>query len=226
MFKLKKGFLFLISLPKTIYFNFKTLPVKKAIKLPFYIHYDFKLGELHKNKIKIEVPLKKFMIKIGTRNNDGIPETSKGFFSISKNALIVFKDNVEISCGTTVRAIGEGKIFFGKNFYCNKNCTFVSRKLIEIGDDVLVGWNVNVRDSDGESHYIEVNNCIKENKKEITIGYHTWICANVSILKGVHIPDNCVIAYNSCVLKSFEDKNSLIAGYPAKIVTKNIKWSK
>lgn len=224
MFNLKKRISTLISLPKTIYFNFKVLPIKKAIKLPFYINYDFKFGELHKNNIEIREPLKRFMIKIGIKNNDGLPEISKGFISVSKNAKIVFKNNIEIASGTTIRAIDSGKIKFGNDFYCNKNCSFVSRKSIEIGDDVLVGWNVNVRDSDGGTHYIIEKNSKKENKEEINIGNHTWICANVSILKGVNIPDNCVVAYNSCVVKSFESKNVLIAGYPAKIVAEDIDW--
>lgn len=35
MFKIKEKINILISLPKTIYFNFKVLPFNKAIKLPF-----------------------------------------------------------------------------------------------------------------------------------------------------------------------------------------------
>lgn len=224
MFNLKKKISTLISLPKTIYFNYRILPIKKAFKLPFFVHYKMQLGELHKNNIIIEAPLKKFMIKIGTKSNDGIPEISRGFISVSKNGKIIFKDNIEISCGSSIRAIGYGKINFGNNFYCNKNCAFESRKAINMGNDVLIGWNVNIRDSDGETHYIIKDNLKKENKKEIKIGNHTWICANVSILKGVYIPDNCVVAYNSCVVKSVENTNVLIAGYPAKVVAEDIEW--
>lgn len=226
MFNIKNRISILISLPKTIYFNFKILPIKKAMKLPFYIQYDMQLGKLYKNNIEIDAPLKRFMIKIGIKNNDGISEFSKGFISVSKNAKIIFKNNIEIACGTTIRAIECGKIIFGNNFYCNKNCAFVSRKLIEIGDDVLIGWNVNIRDSDGGTHYIVADGDKKENKKEIKIGKHVWICANVSILKGVKIGDNCVIAYNSCVIKAFENKNVIIAGYPARIVKERIDWKR
>lgn len=36
-------FVYLISIPKTLYFNLRTLPFKDAIKLPFIVRYDTKL---------------------------------------------------------------------------------------------------------------------------------------------------------------------------------------
>lgn len=41
---------------------------------------------------------------------------------------------------------------------------------------------------------------------------------------GSVIPDNSVVGTNALVTKHFEEKNILIAGSPAKIVKKNIKW--
>lgn len=32
------------SIPKTVIFNFKILPVKSAIKMPFIVSYNVKLG--------------------------------------------------------------------------------------------------------------------------------------------------------------------------------------
>ena len=53
-----------------------------------------------------------------------------------------------------------------------------------------------------------------------------WIAANVDILKGVHVGDGCVIGYRSCLTKSIEDEHCLIAGYPAKILKRNIFWER
>lgn len=46
------------------------------------------------------------------------------------------------------------------------------------------------------------------------------------IMKGVTIPNDTIVAYNSCVTKSFSDENSIIAGSPAIIVKRNIKWER
>lgn len=48
----------------------------------------------------------------------------------------------------------------------------------------------------------------------------------MTILKNVKIGSGSVIGINSTVTKSFEEKNVLIVGNPAKIVKNNIKWEK
>lgn len=224
--KIKEKIKILFALPKTIYFNFKILKFKDAVKLPFLVYPCMKIGNLHKNGIIINGPIKKFMIKIGEKNLDGIPEISKGFINVAPNAKIEFNGMAVISCGSTINAVENGRIVFGNNFYCNKNCMIVSRELIRIGNDVLCGWNVNIRDNDGANHYIIKNNEKKKNKNAISIGNHSWLCSETHILKGVNILDDTVVAYNSCVTKSFDKSNIILGGYPAKIIDENIQWKR
>nr|HQE12748.1 hypothetical protein [Flavipsychrobacter sp.] len=58
------------------------------------------------------------------------------------------------------------------------------------------------------------------------IGNHIWIASHVSILKGVHIADNTVVATRAVVTKSFIEKNILIGGMPAKKLKENINWDR
>ncbi len=227
MFKIKEKINILISLPKTIYFNFKVLPFNKAIKLPFFIQNDVELGNLYKGCIFINDEIEKFMVKIGIRwKHDGVPELGKTRMDFAKNSKLIFRKNVEIACGTTIKIGKNATIAFGEDFFCNKNCNIVSEERIEFGDEVLIGWNVSIRDNDGGNHCIIKNGIVKENKKKITVGNHVWICACVSLLKGIEIPDNCVVAYNSCVNKQFVKENTLIAGYPAKVIEERIEWKR
>ena len=164
------------------------------------------------------------MIKIGTKSHDGIPENSKGFFSISRNSRITFQGESEISHGSVIRTIDDGVVILGKNFFCNKNCELVCRENIYIGDDVLLGWNVSIRDSDGGSHKIIKDGIEKVNKKGIRIDSHVWICSHSHIMKGVTVMRNSVVAYNSCVTRTIDKENVLIGGYPAQIIQENIDW--
>lgn len=42
-----------LSVPKTVYFNLRCLPVCKAVRLPFYIHHRTRLIGICKDSIKI-----------------------------------------------------------------------------------------------------------------------------------------------------------------------------
>lgn len=56
--------------------------------------------------------------------------------------------------------------------------------------------------------------------RPVKIGNNVWIGANVVILAGVEIADNCIVGAGSVVTKSFYEPNLIIAGNPARIVRK------
>jgi acetyltransferase-like isoleucine patch superfamily enzyme len=128
-----------------------------------------------------------------------------------------------ISKGSSIRVSG-GRLTIGNNFYMNKNCFISCSEKISIGENVLLGWNVNIRDSDG--HEIIYNGESKKSIKPVIIGNHVWIASFSDILKGVFLPNDSVIGYRSCVTKGFGESHCLIVGCPAKVVRKNIDWNK
>jgi len=92
--------------------------------------------------------------------------------------------------------------------------------LIEIGNNVTVSYNVFFITHDGgvwvvRNLYQNYKN-INLNGK-ISIGNNVFIGINSTILLGVSISDNCIVAANSVVTKSVP-KNSIVAGNPAKII--------
>ena len=215
---------YIFSMPKTIFINFKLFPINIAIKLPILIGYDVKIKEIYKGSIIIKQPISRFMIKINmNEGSEGVNcySLKHGYLKISKKAKIIFKGTANFSFGTSMR-IEDGLLTFGSNFNANKNCFFACNKKITIGDNVLLGWKVNIRDCDG--HKIFKNNEIMNFDKEVMIGNNVWIAANVDILKGSEIPNNCVIGYNSCISKKFKEDSCIIGGYPAMILQNNITW--
>ena len=57
--------------------------------------------------------------------------------------------------------------------------------------------------------------------KDVIVGEGSWLCWGSLILPGVKLGKNCIVAARSVVTKSFPD-NSVIAGNPAKIITKRV----
>lgn len=223
---LAKLFTVLISIPKTIFFNFRVLPFKDAIKLPFFISYNTQIGEVHRGVILINQKLSIFMIRIGIGGTKGVCANRKGYISFGKNAKIIFDGFSGFSEGSSIR-VDKGTLMFGANFSANKNFFISCSESISIGDNVLIGWNVNIRDSDGHVVYpLDEAKYTSNMSGSVEIGNNVWLAANVDILKGVEIPSDCVVGYNSCVTKKFKENNCLIAGYPAKIIKHKVAWEK
>lgn len=189
-----------------------------GVKCPIIISNKTRVKGFGRNKI-IVGKMNFASVSIGFSGSDGV---TKGKTSIIVNdGKIIFKGNCNISSGTSIR-VDAGKLIFGREFSCNSNCFFSCTRGISFGKNVLLGWNVNVRDSDG--HKIIKDGKEKISIKPVEIGNHVWIAAYVDILKGSIIPEGCVIGYRSCVTGAFKNQNTLIAGFPAKEIQSGIEW--
>ena len=97
---------------------------------------------------------------------------------------------------------------------------------VNIGENCMFSNFIYMATSDGHTITDMQGNIINHGGK-LTIGNNVWIGINTYIGKNVEIPDGCVVGMGSIVTtqKTFP-KNCIIAGNPAKVVKKGIKWSK
>lgn len=93
-----------------------------------------------------------------------------------------------------------------------------------IGKDCMFSDNTLIRTHDGHTIIDIATKQPINYPKDVVIGNHVWMAKNTTILKGVNICDNIIIATNSIVSKSFEDSNVILAGCPAKIVKTGVTW--
>lgn len=105
----------------------------------------------------------------------------------------------------------------GKNVFINHACSFLDLGGITIEDDVLIGPKVNLVT---ENHPIDPSNRKTLICKPIVIKRNSWIGAGATILPGVTVGENAVVAAGSVVTKDVPN-NTIVAGVPAKHV-KNI----
>lgn len=108
-------------------------------------------------------------------------------------------------------------ITFGNNIHINNGFSVVSENKITIKDNVLIGYNCNITDSNFHDLEIYKRSETDPEPKEVVIDNNVFIGNNVTILKGVRIGENSVIATGSIVTKSFPE-NVVIGGNPAKVV--------
>ena len=128
----------------------------------------------------------------------------------------VGRDAVLQSTGV-IKNIGEG-INIGSNTAIGARNFLSGQGGIKIGRDVIMGPDIRIF---SENHNFLNNDIIIKNqgesRKGVEIGNNCWIGANSTILDGVKISDNTVIAAGSVVTKSFP-KGVVIGGLPAKII--------
>lgn len=211
----------IISLPITIYVNFRCLPFKTALKLPIFIGYKTHIDKLSRN-IRFGCEPTTFMVRIGWGGTQGREVGKKNYLLINDKAAIQFNGRCTMSSGVSL-ILDLGTLEIGKNFFCNKNCTISCNDRIAIGDNVLFGWNVEVLDSDNHK-VIHKNQKKNSDHGEIKIGNHTWVAAFSHVLKNSVIPDGSVVAYQSLVTKQFEGEKLLLGGCPAKVIEEQIEW--
>jgi len=105
-------------------------------------------------------------------------------------------------------------INIGKNVFVNHACSFMDRGGITIEDNVLIGPKVNLITSNHPLHPSERRATISH---PIVIKKGAWIGAGATILAGVTIGENSVVAAGAVVSKDVPD-NSIVGGVPAKFI--------
>lgn len=108
-------------------------------------------------------------------------------------------------------------ITIGKNVFFNTGCSFQDRGGIHIGDGLLLGMNVTIATL---SHGMSLGTRNTTYPSPVIIGNNVWVGSNATILPGVTIGDNSVVAAGAVVTKNVPE-NTVVAGVPAKTV-KNI----
>ena len=107
-------------------------------------------------------------------------------------------------------------IQLGKNIFINHACSFLDLGGIIIEDNVLIGPKVSIIT---ESHPLNPSERKMLDLSSVIIRNNAWIGANVTILPGVTIGENSVVAAGSIVTKDVR-ANTVVAGIPAKFIKK------
>ena len=105
-------------------------------------------------------------------------------------------------------------ITIGKNVFINSGCRFQDHGGITIGDGTLIGHNMVLatlnHDFDPEKRSTNL-------PAPISIGANVWIGSSVTVLPGVTIGDNAIIAAGAVVTKDVPE-NVIVGGVPARVI--------
>jgi acetyltransferase-like isoleucine patch superfamily enzyme len=110
---------------------------------------------------------------------------------------------------------GGNEIRVGRNVFVNQNCTFYDLGGLDIADEVMIGPNVSIITA---GHPIEPSQ-----RRSVTIGKpiviarNVWLAAGATIIGGVTVGENSVVAAGSVVTRDVP-ANTFVGGNPAKVI--------
>lgn len=124
---------------------------------------------------------------------------------------LLFRSNVNLH--------GVENLELGDDVSINHGCFISAQGGLKIGDFVAVGHNTSILTT--EHTYSDPSTPIKHQPVEtrpVSIGNNVWIGANVTILGGVSIADNTVVAAGAVVTRNIEQEFTIVGGVPAKFI--------
>ncbi len=209
---------------KTIYVNFKLLPLSKAKKLPIYIRRNVKLVAME-GIIDIVSSVRPGMITFG-----GGPvmifDQRTNRTLIELHGKLKFLGTAHFGKGSVLSVGPNGYCEIGDQFSISAASKIVCFNKVILKEKVLLSWDILILDSDFHSTINTKTNIINDNiSKPIIIGDNSWIGNSSIILKGTIIPNNTVVGAMSLLNKDYSEfpENSLLAGNPATIKAVNIR---
>lgn len=105
-------------------------------------------------------------------------------------------------------------ISLGKNVFINHACSFLDMGGITIEDDVMLGPRVNLT---SENHPLDPLDRKTVLPGHILIKRNAWIGAGATILPGITIGENAVVAAGAVVNRDVP-ANTVVAGVPARVI--------
>lgn len=188
--------------------NAKIIPYKNAIidlhptaRINLYGDLDFEVGI---NKLR------------GSKAETYIRMDRDAVWNAYHGGTLFFNATLEIK---------ENAVFNSGFFSANGGSAIIVDKKVTFGEDVMLGRNVLVYDSDFHQLRDEDGKQINP-PKEVTIGNHVWLTSNINILKGVTIGQDSLISAQTVINKDIPE-HSIIAGMATgKCIKDSVNWSR
>lgn len=208
---------------KSLWFNFRYLPFKDAINLPFVLSRYVKIEYCYKGFCEFVDGGGKSGIRIGLGDrNVNYDKPSilniRGKLIIKGRGFHLFSQGLEL-------VIKQGAVMeVGDEFGVSDSARITVAKSLIIGDYNMWSYDNVIMDTDSHSIEDMDGNLLNPNQG-VKFGNHVWLgCRNI-VLKGTEIADGVVIASGSVINKSITEPNC-IATSNGKILNRNINWNR
>lgn len=147
--------------------------------------------------------------------------------AVARGSTLQLGDKVTFGrgCGISVAPAepgGRAELMIGTKTAFQSGLSLNCGMRIDIGAHCTISWDVHILDNDFHQ-VIQADGQEPAKSRPIKIGDRVWIGARATVLKGVDIGADSVVAAGSVVTRSFPPK-SLIGGNPARLIRTIEGW--
>ena len=139
---------------------------------------------------------------------------------VEKNGTLKLNGDFNLAYGAAIEVFSGANLEIGHGGATNINTTIICGDSITIGNGVIMGRNVTIRDNNG-NHFISRRGY--KNSRPVVIGDHVWLCEGCTIMPGVKIGDGAIVSAGSLVISNVP-ANTLVSGNPAVVVDEDVYW--
>ncbi len=134
---------------------------------------------------------------------------------IGRSFTAIGEPGNRVEVGVWGRGVGQGRVVIGDCCLMSPGSRISASDEIILGDGVMLANGAYVTDSDWHTIYDRMSR--KETPTPVHIGTNVWLGDHSTVLKGVTIGENSVVAARAVVTKDVP-ANVVVAGNPAKVV--------
>ena len=212
-----------INYRATLYFNFKFLPFRQALHLPFILYNKIRFLRTSGRVILDCDKVKCKMVQIGAHGSDMF-SGSKCLIDVAGD-IIIHGDKIRIGYGSLVRVENQACLEFYENSILGARNIIFCCKNIVFHTNSLFSWDCQIMDSDTHSLWNAESKEYNEITKSIVVGKNTWIGNHVIINKGTVLPEGTIVSSMSLCNKDYSEiieEHCVIGGVPAKLLKTNM----
>lgn len=156
---------------------------------------------------------------------DGVSRTWNKLMMVSLKKEF-YSCGEKVSIGRWSEVSGARNISMGNHIYIGSGATLLTtRARIVIGDWVMSGPNLTIITDDHRSDILErpmmsvgEDEKLPENDQDVVIGNDVWLGSGVTLLKGVHVSNHCIVAAGAVVTRDVKPEYSIWGGVPASCI--------
>ena len=135
--------------------------------------------------------------------------------SIGHSFTAINTASQRVQIGVWGREAGQGSITIGDACLMSPGSRISASDEITLGHGCMLANGAYITDSDWHTLYDRINR--SETPTPVRLGNNVWVGDHATILKGVTIGDNSVVAARSVVTQDVPD-NVVVAGNPARVI--------